>query len=181
MNIPQGREIAIGKIQDACTTFLESNHARDTELQFDIDIVKRAHLVDASMDGKVTYEIELGHEYSSGGGVLHGAAAALLLDTFTTMAFLPLIPTWSPNNMSAWSPPAGITRALNLTYIRPLRLPATIRILGEVVQYGRTLSLARGSIVSTDGKTMYCTGEHHKAMVTKQGEARGHGGNPAKL
>ena len=52
-------------------------------------------------------------------------------------------------------PPASITRGLNVIYLRPLNWPATVRVNGEVVQYGRTLSLARGAIVSGDGETTF--------------------------
>ena len=37
--------------------------------QFDIDIIQRSLLVDASKGGKVIFEIELGNEYLGGGGI----------------------------------------------------------------------------------------------------------------
>lgn len=59
-------------------------------------------------------------------------------------------------------PPGGVTRALNLTYLRPLMLPATVKVYCEVVQHGRSASLAKGTIMSLDGNRLYATCEHHK-------------------
>ena len=61
--------------------------------------------------------------------------------------------------------PAGVTRALNVSYLRPFTLPATCRIECEVVHHGRLLSLVRGSMKSADGKKVYATCEHHKVQV----------------
>lgn len=41
-------------------------------------------------------------------------------------------------------PPGLFTRAMNITYLRPLPLPATIRVVSEVVRHGRSMSLVRG-------------------------------------
>ena len=65
-------------------------------------------------------------------------------------------------NFPRFAPPGGMTRALNMTYLRPLPLPATIRVQSEVIQNSRSTGLARGSILSKDGKKTYFTCEHHK-------------------
>jgi acyl-coenzyme A thioesterase 13 len=44
----------------------------------------------------------------------------------------------------------------------------TIRIHSEVVQAGRTMAMIRGRMTSQDGKTTYCTVEHHKVSVPTQ-------------
>jgi hypothetical protein len=45
----------------------------------------------------------------------------------------------------------------------------TIRIRGEVMQVGRTMAMIRGTMKSLDGKTIYCTAEHHKVAIPTQG------------
>ena len=60
-------------------------------------------------------------------------------------------------------PPGGMTRSIQLTYLRPLPLPATVRVESKVMQMGRTMGLVRGDITSRDGKKVYFTGEQHKA------------------
>lgn len=44
----------------------------------------------------------------------------------------------------------------------------TIRIHSEVIQVGRTMAMIRGVMTSLDGKTIYCTCEHHKVSVPTQ-------------
>ena len=61
--------------------------------------------------------------------------------------------------------PGGITRSLNVTYLRPLPLPATIWVKSQVVQHGRSVSLVGGTITSQGGGTVYFTCEHHKVNV----------------
>lgn len=98
------------------------------------------------------------------------------LDNYTTAAFLPLAAVTKGNKESSraeqhqksaglrdqYAPPGGLTRALNITYLRPLPLPSTIRIKVMIVQHGRSMSLVRGNIVSRDGQKIYFTCEHHK-------------------
>ncbi|MCJ1448144.1 MAG: hypothetical protein MMC23_008658 [Stictis urceolatum] len=104
---------------------------------------------------------------------MHGGAAALYLDNYTSAAFTAL-PNFegssSQESLEAidgqprtqYVPPGGISRGLNITYLRPVRLPATVRIEVSIVQHGRSASLVRGSIASLDGKSTYFTCEHHK-------------------
>lgn len=80
----------------------------------------------------------------------------------------------------------GVTRTLNISYLRaipvgsslpPLLSPptnrspgTTIRIHSEVLQVGRTMAMIRGEMTSLDGKTIYCTCEHHKVSVPTQAD-----------
>ncbi|MCJ1294360.1 hypothetical protein MMC34_005918 [Xylographa carneopallida] len=160
MAVAAGNAQAIQKANESLAAFDERyRDLRKDEPQFDIDVMRRAKVVDATMAGTLTIDIDLGHEYTNGANNLHGAAVALLFDQFTTVVFSILLPADAP------FPPGGVTRALNLTYLRPIRLPATVRVHAEVVQHGRSVSLAKGSIVSPDGKKLYATCEHHKVAA----------------
>jgi len=44
----------------------------------------------------------------------------------------------------------------------------TIVIRAEVMQAGKTMAMLRGTMKSLDGKTTYCTCEHHKVSVPSQ-------------
>lgn len=59
----------------------------------------------------------------------------------------------------------GVTRTLNISYLRAVPIGTTVRINSKVVQIGRTMALIRGEMVSLDGKTTYCTADHHKVHV----------------
>jgi acyl-coenzyme A thioesterase 13 len=81
----------------------------------------------------------------------------------------------------------GVTRSLNISYLKAIpigTLPplapyfgshplltdssnqgTTIRLHSEVLQVGRTMAMIRGTMTSQDGKTIFCTCEHHKVSV----------------
>lgn len=58
----------------------------------------------------------------------------------------------------------GVSRTLNLSYLRPLPTDTTIIINAHVVQLGRTLAMLRGEILDPEGK-VYVACEHHKVRV----------------
>lgn len=66
-------------------------------------------------------------------------------------------------------PPGGVTRSLNVTYIRPLQLPATIRVESRILQMGEMASLAVGSITRAGSPKKYCICEHHKLRAAAGG------------
>ncbi|KAI9671153.1 MAG: hypothetical protein M1817_003660 [Caeruleum heppii] len=59
----------------------------------------------------------------------------------------------------------GVSRTLNLSYLKALPMGTTIHIHSRVIQHGRTMALIRGEMTSTDGRTVYVTAEHHKVGV----------------
>lgn len=58
-----------------------------------------------------------------------------------------------------------MTRSLSISYLRAVPLGTTVHLHSKVVQVGRTMAMIRGSMTSADGKTIYCTCEHHKVNV----------------
>jgi len=59
----------------------------------------------------------------------------------------------------------GVTRTLNISYLRAIPVGTTVRLHSVVQSAGRTMAMIRGSMTSVDGKTVYCTAEHHKVRV----------------
>ena len=59
----------------------------------------------------------------------------------------------------------GVTRTLNVSYLRAVPIGTTVRIRSQVLHCGKLLALIQGAMTSVDGKTVYCTCEHHKANV----------------
>ena len=78
----------------------------------------------------------------------------------------------SKRYLNRFDPPGGVTRALNITYLRPLKLPATVRIDARVAQNGRMASLVVGSIRLPGKPQEYCICEHHKMQPTATGRKR---------
>lgn len=64
----------------------------------------------------------------------------------------------------------GVTRSLNISYLKAIPIGTTVRIHSTVMQVGRTMALIRGTMTSPDGKTIYCTCEHHKVAVPSKEE-----------
>ena len=64
----------------------------------------------------------------------------------------------------------GVTRALNITYLRPVPIETTVLFRSWVVQHGRTMALIRGEMTSEDGKKVFATLEHHKVNTPTQPE-----------
>src|SRR3954469_20833156 len=59
----------------------------------------------------------------------------------------------------------GVTRSLNISYLKAVPIGTTVRVRSRVVQCGRTMAMIRGEMTSVDGKTVYLTAEHHKVNV----------------
>jgi acyl-coenzyme A thioesterase 13 len=59
----------------------------------------------------------------------------------------------------------GVSRTLNISFLRTVPIGTTVRVNSRVVQAGRTMALIRSEIASVDGKLVYYTCEHHKVHV----------------
>ncbi|CZR53760.1 uncharacterized protein PAC_03641 [Phialocephala subalpina] len=113
--------------------------AKSTSFQgFDAHIMSTVKLLNASMDGTVDFEFLIDERYTNINGVMHGGAAGVIFDMCTTTA------------------------------LGPLAKPGFWEIHSEVTQVGKTMAMIRGTMTSQDGKTIYCTCEHHKVAVPTQ-------------
>jgi len=129
---------------------------------FDKHAMENLKILDATSAGTVDFEFLIDERYSNVNGVMHGGAAGVLFDMSTTMALGPLA---TPGN---WDFLGGVTRTLNISYLRAIPIGTTIRIHSEVTQSGRTMAMIRGTMTSQDGKKIFCTCEHHKVNVPTQ-------------
>ncbi|KAI9053856.1 hypothetical protein LZ554_002803 [Drepanopeziza brunnea f. sp. 'monogermtubi'] len=131
---------------------------------FDRHLMENLQLVDASPAGTATFEFVVGEQYANVNGVMHGGAAGVIFDMCTTSALGPLA---SPG---FWDFLGGVTRALNISYLRAIPVDTTVRIHSRVLQVGKTMALIRGEMTSLDGEKVYCTAEHHKVSVPSKPE-----------
>lgn len=140
-------------------------------------------LVDAGPEGSVLFELLIDEKYSNLNGmidsvnglthtdssedVMHGGAAGVIFDMSTTTALGPL------QKPGYWLFLGGVTRSLNISYLRAVPIGTTVRLRSWVVQHGRTMAMIRGEMTSLDGKTVYCTAEHHKVNISMKPEHTG--------
>lgn len=126
--------------------------------------MKDAKLIDASSRGACSFQLTISTYYGNINGVMHGGAAGVIFDMLTTVALAPL------SKHGYWDFLGGVTRSLNISYLRAIPIGTTIRLNSEVVQAGGTMALIKGEMVSLDGKYTYATVEHHKVRVPTRPE-----------
>lgn len=89
-------------------------------------------------------------------GNLHGGCAATLIDNLSTTI---LIGVSRPGIFQY----GGVSRNLNVTYLRPVPLDTEIRVICEVVHVGRRLSLLKAEIRRVDNDELCVIADHQKA------------------
>jgi len=131
---------------------------------YDRHIMDTVKIIDASPEGTVDFEFLIDERYANLNGVMHGGAAGVIFDMCTTTALGPLA------KPGYWDFLGGVTRTLNISYLRAIPIGTTVRLHSEVTQVGRTMAMIRGTMTSKDGKTIFCTCEHHKVSVPTRPE-----------
>ncbi|KAF2095033.1 thioesterase family protein-like protein [Rhizodiscina lignyota] len=137
----------------------------DGHVDFDHGVMKDLKLLDAGPEGSTLYEIRIDEKYSNLNNIMHGGATATIFDMSTMSALGPL------QRPGYWYFMGGITRALNVSYLRAVPIGTTIRVRNWVVQHGRTMAMIRGEMFSGgDGKGVYAVAEHHKVHLPTRAE-----------
>ena len=113
-------------------------------------------LTDAKPNGSVTYELFISPNFSNLNDVMHGGAAGVIFDMATTTALCPVA------QPGYWEFMGGVTRSLNISYLKAVPIGITVRLESKVVSVGKQMAFIQGSMTSLDGKIVYCTAEHHK-------------------
>lgn len=136
---------------------------------FDNDLIENhLKIISADPSGKVVYSFVVPQSFTNRMGNLHGGAAALIFDVCTTGALAPIA------KPGFWQY-AGVTRALNVTYLRPAPVNEEVDVVCEVVHAGKRLTTIKGEIRSKDGKVL-CMAEHLKVSIDPPA-----GGPPPKV
>lgn len=93
----------------------------------------QAAMLDASSKRcSVTFSLDVRPELCSRTGNLHGGAAALVFDMCTGMAVAPLA------TVEGWRF-GGVSRNLNVSYLRPVPVGTVVDVVCEVVSLGKSL------------------------------------------
>ncbi|KAL4917263.1 HotDog domain-containing protein [Aspergillus aurantiobrunneus] len=89
-------------------------------------------------------------------GNLHGGCAATLFDTLSSMILLGV-------SKPGFFQLGGVSRHLNVTYLRPVPVGTTVRLVSRVVNVGKRLALMRSEIVRVDTGDVCMVSDHDKA------------------
>jgi uncharacterized protein (TIGR00369 family) len=89
-------------------------------------------------------------------GTLHGGCAATLIDALSSTILVGLN---RPGMFSA----GGVTRSLDLKFIRPAPVGTEVAIICELVHVGKRLALLKAEIRRTDTGEVCIVGQHDKA------------------
>ncbi|KAL9059137.1 MAG: hypothetical protein Q9162_001355 [Coniocarpon cinnabarinum] len=139
--------------------------------------MSRVELLDAGSEGTVTYKFKVRLKYANANNVVHGGAYGVLFGTLPTKPSLPgerlltfpdMFTTTALGPISRpgyWEFQGGVTRNLNISYLRGIPLNSTVLFRSRVIQHGKTAALIYGEALSEDGKKVYATAEHHKINV----------------
>ncbi|KAG9762620.1 hypothetical protein KCU73_g1824, partial [Aureobasidium melanogenum] len=112
----------------------------------------------------VTFKYTLPDYYSNPLGNLHGAAHALIYDNCTTLALAAV------SSRGFWML-GGVSRVLDVKYVRGLRVGEEVTVECEVVHVGRQSAAIRGVI--RDGRGRVCsTCEHDKTNIDPPVESK---------
>lgn len=95
-----------------------------------------------------------------------GTEKLTTLDMATTTALCPIA------KPGYWEFMGGVTRTLNLSYLKAVPIRTTVRLSSKVVSVGKQMAMIRGVMTSLDGRVTYCTVEHHKVNVPVQEQHR---------
>lgn len=96
--------------------------------------------------------------YCNGSGNLHGGAQSLFFDMCTSLALM------SIGDVGSWIN-GGVSRTLNVTYLRPAPEGTEIELEAEVVAAGKSMAMLRGLMRRAADGVPISTCEHGKAAV----------------
>ncbi|POS76283.1 hypothetical protein DHEL01_v205321 [Diaporthe helianthi] len=119
---------------------------------------------DAGVKASCTTRLFIGAELGNYNGVMHGGAAGVIFDMLTTIALGPVA------RPGFWSFFGGVTRTLNISYLKAVPIGTTVIIYSYVYQVGRQTAYIKGWMTSEDGRTIYAVCDHHKIHVPTSAE-----------
>ncbi|XP_071836502.1 acyl-coenzyme A thioesterase 13-like [Apostichopus japonicus] len=104
----------------------------------------------SAVPGKVDFEMEVKHEHTNQGNILHGGLTSTLIDTLTTLAL-----------MSTERQTPGVSVDLGINFLKAAKLGDKIKIETEVIKQGKTLAFTMAKILNQKGEIV-ALGNHVK-------------------
>ncbi|OAX82924.1 hypothetical protein ACJ72_02731, partial [Emergomyces africanus] len=123
---------------------------------YDRQLMQDLRLIDAFPTGGAIWELPITEFWANLNGVMHGGGYGVIFDMCTAISMCPI------SRDGYWEFLAGVTRSLNISYLKAVPIGVTVYIRTNVIQHGRTMALISATMESPDGKVVYATAEHHK-------------------
>ncbi|OJD18293.1 hypothetical protein AJ78_01669 [Emergomyces pasteurianus Ep9510] len=123
---------------------------------YDRQLMQDLRLIDVNPAGGAIWELTVTEFWSNLNGVMHGGAYGVIFDMCTAISMCPI------SRDGYWEFLAGVTRSLNISYLKAVPIGTTVYIRANIIQHGRTMALMSATMESRDGKVVYATAEHHK-------------------
>ncbi|KAF2864110.1 Thioesterase/thiol ester dehydrase-isomerase [Piedraia hortae CBS 480.64] len=114
-----------------------------------------------------TFAFTVDPYYCNAWGHLHGGAQSFMFDSCTSLAIYGL--AQNPDvkaEQNGWAH-AGVSRSLNVSYLRPALQGEELLMTCEVVHMGKKLALLRGTLQRAKDGAIISTCEHHKVAVQR--------------
>ncbi|KAH8804995.1 putative acyl-coenzyme A thioesterase 13, partial [Xylogone sp. PMI_703] len=112
----------------------------------------------ATPHGSATFSYTVQEDHVNRLGNLHGGCTATIFDFLTTCALAPIA------REGFWAY-AGVSRTLNVTYLRPVPLGEEVVIECEVVHAGKRLCALKGVMKRKRDGAVLAICEHGKASI----------------
>ncbi|KAK5110137.1 hypothetical protein LTR62_006271 [Meristemomyces frigidus] len=106
----------------------------------------------------VTFAFKVSRNYCNVSGNLHGGAQAAFFDLCTSLALM------SIGQPDSWLN-GGVSRSLNVTYLRPAPEGEELIMECEIVSMGKSLALTKGRLMRESDRGVISTCDHDKAFV----------------
>lgn len=160
MTLGQANEQAKRRMQAAMTSYAKAMPMRN----FDRALVEASTVVSASMDleddttAKATFRITIPSFYTNnpvGEGETHGGAVATLFDNSTSITLLATKRYWGQ----------GMSRSMNVTYLRTPKEADQCLIEAEFVHIGRRIATIHGRLMRESDRVLLAVCLHEKMRV----------------
>ncbi|ETN40896.1 uncharacterized protein HMPREF1541_05176 [Cyphellophora europaea CBS 101466] len=140
--------------------YLKFYQRSDSASHFESALMRDIQILSATGPPNTTsvFELEMTPTYCSRMGNAHGGAVSLIFDMCTSMCIAPVA------RQGFWEF-GGVSRTLNVTYMRPVRQGITVLIECEVLQVGKRLAMIRGLMKDKADGRVLCSCEHDKASI----------------
>ncbi|PGH06494.1 hypothetical protein GX51_02318 [Blastomyces parvus] len=137
-------------------SFLNTASSYPESSSWDVSCMKTIKLVKAA-PGTVEFEFTVTENMCNPLGILHGGCTTTILDVLTSAAAFSV-----PNNDLAFG---TLSRTLTMTFLRPVPVGTTVRVVAHMVSAGKKFVNFTGSLLTLDGKV--CASCVHDKAVFK--------------